>query len=50
MEIARRLQEQTWQDAPCIPLGRIVLPAVVRRNIEGVLPGVPKFWNVRRAA
>ena len=32
-----------------IPLAQVFLPTVVRREVTGVLPGFPKFWNVRRA-
>lgn len=47
--VARDMQLQTLQDVPYVMLGQVFLPTVVRREVAGVLPGFPKFWNVRKA-
>jgi hypothetical protein len=33
---------------PLVPCGVTLQPAAWRADLEGVLGGVPKFWNVRR--
>ena len=48
--IAEQMQLQTLQDVPYVILGQVFLPTVVRKDIQGVLPGFPKFWSVRKAA
>ncbi len=47
--VAREMQEQTLRDVPYVMLAQVFLPTVLRRNVTGVLPGFPKFWNVRHA-
>ena len=42
------MQLQTLQDVPYVMLGQVFLPTVARREVTGVLPGFPKFWNVRK--
>jgi peptide/nickel transport system substrate-binding protein len=46
--IARRMQAQSFQDVPMIPLGQYFLSSAHRRGLEGVLRGAPLFWNVRK--
>jgi len=46
--LAEKIQEQAWQDATFIPTGQIFQPMAWRRDIDGVLDGFVKFWNVRR--
>ena len=46
--IAQEMQVQTLRDVPYVMLAQVFLPTVVRRGITGVLPGFPKFWNVRK--
>jgi peptide/nickel transport system substrate-binding protein len=46
--LAAQIQLQAWQDATFIPTGQIFQPMAWRRNIDGVLDGFVKFWNVRR--
>jgi peptide/nickel transport system substrate-binding protein len=46
--IARRIQAQAFQDVPMIPLGQYFLATAHRRNVSGIVPGAPLFWNVRK--
>jgi peptide/nickel transport system substrate-binding protein len=47
--IGRRIQGQAMQDIPMIPLGQYFLATAHRRNLTGMLTGLPMFWNIRRA-
>ena len=47
--IARDIQIQAWQDVPYLPLGSYSQPTAFRRNLTGMLEGLPIMWNVRRA-
>jgi peptide/nickel transport system substrate-binding protein len=47
--IARRIQAQAMQDVPMIPLGQYFLATAHRRNVTGILQGLPMFWNVRKS-
>jgi peptide/nickel transport system substrate-binding protein len=46
--IARDIQAQAFIDVPYIPLGQLIQPTAVRKDIHGVMPGFPVFWNLRR--
>ena len=46
--IAHEMQAQTLRDVPYVMLAQVFLPTVVRREVSGVLPGFPKFWNIRK--
>lgn len=46
--IAEEIQIQAWQDAPFLPLGQIMQPAVYRRDLTGMVKGASKFYGVRR--
>ena len=46
--IARRMQAQSMQDVPIVPLGQYFLATAHRRNVTGILQGAPLFWNVRK--
>ncbi|MFC0406662.1 ABC transporter substrate-binding protein [Roseomonas elaeocarpi] len=48
--LAEKIQLQAWSDATFIPTGQIFQPMAWRRNIDGVLDGFVKFWNVKRLA
>ena len=48
-EIASRIQAQAFVDVPFLPLGQFQQPTVLRRELQGVLTGLPLFWNVRRS-
>ena len=43
------IQRECLQSVPLVPAGITLQPAAWRADLEGVLSGVPKFWNVRRA-
>jgi peptide/nickel transport system substrate-binding protein len=47
--VAARIQQQAFQDVPCIPLGQFFQPTAWRRSVQGVLKGPTLFWNIRRA-
>lgn len=47
--ISEAIQRQAFQDVPYIPLGQQRGITAYRRDITGVLDGVPVYWNVRRA-
>jgi peptide/nickel transport system substrate-binding protein len=42
------LQLECLETVPLVPAGITLQPAAWRADLEGVLTGVPKFWNVRR--
>jgi len=42
------LQLECLDSVPLVPAGLTLQPAAWRADLEGVLSGVPKFWNVRR--
>ena len=46
--LGREMQLQAWQDVPYIPAGRWKQPTAYRRDLTGVLRGIPLFYNVRR--
>ena len=46
--LARDLQTQAFQDVPYIPIGQRLNPTAYRKNLTGVLDGIPVFWNVKR--
>ena len=45
---AEQLQLECLDSVPLAPCGVTLQPAAWRADLTGVLPGVPKFWNVRR--
>jgi peptide/nickel transport system substrate-binding protein len=47
--ICEALQLQAFQDVPYIPLGQARGPTAHRTELQGVLTGLPLFWNLRRA-
>ncbi|PWC28140.1 ABC transporter substrate-binding protein [Teichococcus aestuarii] len=48
--IARDIQLQAFQDVPYLPCGQYFQAWAYRRNLTGVLKGLPMFWNVQRNA
>ncbi len=46
---AEQLQLECLASVPLVPCGVTLQPSAWRKDLTGVLPGVPKFWNVRRA-
>ena len=48
--LAEALQRECLDTVPLVPGGITLQPAAWRADLDGVLGGVPKFWNVRRRA
>ncbi|MBO1074490.1 ABC transporter substrate-binding protein [Roseomonas marmotae] len=48
-EVGRQIQLQAFQDVPYLPVGQYFQATAYRRDLTGVLKGLPLFWNVRRA-
>ncbi len=46
---AADMQRQAFADVPYIPLGQVKGVTAYRKNITGVLQGIPSFWSVQRA-
>jgi peptide/nickel transport system substrate-binding protein len=46
--LAGEIQREFVRGVPLAPCGITYQPAAWRADLEGVLEGVPKFWNVRR--
>ncbi len=47
-KICEQIQLQAFQDVPYIPLGQTLSPTAYRADLNGVLDGLPLFWNVKR--
>jgi len=47
--LARRLQQQAFEDVPYIPLGQVAQLTALRANLGGLVKGIPVFWNLRRS-
>jgi peptide/nickel transport system substrate-binding protein len=46
--ICAQMQLQAFQDVPYIPLGQVKGPTAYRKELQGVLGGLPLFWNITR--
>ncbi|MBR0667731.1 ABC transporter substrate-binding protein [Roseomonas hellenica] len=46
--VARRIQEQAFQEVPYVPTGRWRDLTAYRRNVTGMLTGMPLFYNLRK--
>jgi peptide/nickel transport system substrate-binding protein len=46
--LARRLQEQAFTDVPYIPTGQWRDLTTYRRNLTGMLTGMPLFYNLQK--
>jgi peptide/nickel transport system substrate-binding protein len=47
--LAEQMQLQVFQDVPYVPLGQYLMPTSYQKNLTGMLPGNPVFWNIRRS-
>jgi peptide/nickel transport system substrate-binding protein len=47
-EICRQIQLICFDQIPYLPTGMSLLPTSYAKSLNGVLRGVPLFWNVRR--
>lgn len=48
--LARELQLQALQDVPFVPAGQYFQPVAYRKNLTGMLSGVPVFTNLRKTS
>ncbi len=48
-QIATQIQLQAFMDVPYLPLGEYSQPTAVRKEITGLLKGLPMFWNLQKA-
>jgi peptide/nickel transport system substrate-binding protein len=48
--IGRDIQRQWWVDVPHIPIGQWFQPTAWRDTVDGMLPGFPVFWGIKRSA
>ena len=46
--LATQIQEQAFIDVPYLPLGEYSVPTAVRKEVTGVLKGIPLFWSLRK--
>jgi peptide/nickel transport system substrate-binding protein len=47
--VAREIQAAAFQEVPYLPLGQYFQATGYRRNLSGVLKGLPLFWNVTKS-
>ncbi len=48
--IAAEMQQVAFETVPYIPLGEYIQRTALRRNVTGMLKGIPVFWNIRKTA
>jgi peptide/nickel transport system substrate-binding protein len=48
--VAAQIQERALGVGAYIPCGQYFQPTAYRRDLDGMLTGLPLFWNLRRAA
>jgi peptide/nickel transport system substrate-binding protein len=48
--IGREMQRLAFEEVPYIPLGLYLTPTAYRRSLQGMVDGIPVFWNIRRAS
>jgi len=46
--VAGMIQQQVFADVPYVPLGQILPPRVVRRDVVDLLSSYALFWNLRK--
>jgi peptide/nickel transport system substrate-binding protein len=46
--VAADMQRQAFSDLPYIPTGQMFAPVAYRADLQGMLNGLPAFWNIRR--
>ncbi len=46
--LARDMQLQAWEEATYAPVGAYYQPAAYRKELTGLLTGLPLMWNVKR--
>jgi peptide/nickel transport system substrate-binding protein len=48
-DIGVRAQRQAFIDVPYVPLGLFYQPTAYKKELQGMMKGLPLFWNVHRA-
>ena len=48
-DIGIAMQREAFDQVPYVPLGTFYSPTAYRRELTGMLQGMPLFWNVRRS-
>ncbi|MCX4199101.1 hypothetical protein OMR07_29670 [Methylobacterium organophilum] len=48
--LAARIQARALEVGAYLPCGQYFQPTAYRRDLEGMLTGLPLFWNLRRSA
>ncbi len=46
--LSREIQLEAWREAVYLPVGAYYQPSAFRRELTGMLTGLPLMWNVRR--
>jgi len=47
-KVAEEMQREAFNFVPYVPLGQVRGMTAYRKNITGVLQGIPAFWNLQR--
>jgi peptide/nickel transport system substrate-binding protein len=48
--IGAEMQAVALETVPYVPLGEYIQRTALRRNVTGMLKGIPVFWNIRKTA
>lgn len=48
--IGEEMQQVALETVPYVPLGEYIQRTALRRNVTGMLQGIPVFWNIRKTA
>jgi peptide/nickel transport system substrate-binding protein len=48
--VGAEMQKLALETVPYVPLGEYIQRTALRRNVTGMLKGIPVFWNIRKAA
>ena len=44
------MQQVALETVPYVPLGEYIQRTALRRNVTGMIKGIPVFWNIRKTA
>jgi peptide/nickel transport system substrate-binding protein len=48
--IGAEIQQVALETIPYVPLGEYIQRTAMRRNVTGMIKGIPVFWNIRKTA
>jgi len=48
--IGAEMQQVALETIPYVPLGEYIQRTAMRRNVTGMIKGIPVFWNIRKTA